>query len=113
MSAILLSNPFASPPTAVPAVDADPKAALAVTPSEQGPGAENSGNSTGFGSHDRAQDIIMWAKRDTTMARPDEATWDSVVNAQTSEEGQKPFGNDLPEVKMPDPLPTSPFLKPA
>jgi len=44
--------------------------------------------------------------------RPADATRSSVVAAQTQTEKPAPLpGAGLPEVSMPDPLPTSPFLK--
>lgn len=112
MSSILLSNPFVAPPPPPQAAAAHAQAVLAPTPSRDGANAGNSGGGS-FGSPDGAQALITWANLSSAMARPVEATLASVVNAQTSEAATDPFGINLPDVKMPDPLPTSPFLKPA
>jgi hypothetical protein len=48
---------------------------------------------------------------DPAFPRPSEATGGSVVNAQAQEaEETLSYGSELPEVEMPYPLPTSPFL---
>lgn len=119
MSSILLSNPFLTPPPQVQASGADPQTALAITPSQGATGTGTSGNAgsfsgngSGFGSRDGAQTLINLARRSVAPERPSEATSGSIVNARAIEEGTDPFGTNLPKVVMPDPLPTSPFLKP-
>ncbi len=123
MSSILLSNPFVTPAPPAQSPSAEPQTALAITPSQGATGAGGSsdassfsGNGSGFGGRDGAQAIITRVRNSTSQERPFEATPLSVVTAQTqntdaTRESANPFGTNLPNVDMPDPLPTSPFLK--
>jgi cytoskeletal protein RodZ len=90
-----------------------PQAPPSVSPSKSGADAGSSSGGSGFGTPEGAQTLITWANRSAPIDRPSEATLASVVNAQASDTQANPFGINLPDVKMPDPLPTSPFLKPA
>lgn len=117
MSSIVLSNPFATPPPTAQAAMAVPQTALAVAPSTEtasNPNAGNAGGSgghgSGFHSHGGQQAIIRLAAIAGHTGRAPDATSGSVINAQARSEGDSPFGINLPEVEMPDPLPTSPFL---
>ena len=119
MSSILLSNPFVTPAPS-PNVPQDTTPALAVAPTQgasAGSGADDatafSGSGSGYsgGNAQQAADVIR-NRAQSTMVRPADATSTSVVNAQTESEAEiTPFGSNLPKVNMPDPLPTSPFLK--
>lgn len=120
MSSILLNNPLVTPvPSSSLAQDAAP--ALAVTPATTVTPTRDSGGSTSFsnsgsGTGDSRQGdnvALLTKSRRNAMARPPDATGRSVVNAQGQEAQEELFvyGNNLPEVEMPDPLPTSPFLK--
>ena len=118
MSSILLNNPFVSPvpPSAVPQ---DPTPPLAVTPTQQTTATRDGGGATAFsgsgtGSGDSRQGdnmALLKTLRKDLPNRPTDATGQSVVNAQGQEGEASIYRNTLPEVQMPDPLPTSPFLK--
>ncbi|MBB4175177.1 hypothetical protein [Sulfitobacter noctilucicola] len=130
MSSILLANPFPAPqmPTGQPHID--PGAALDLAPvqtaqtSNKSDGsASNSGS--GAGGSNQADTVALIKANDTgKWSRPPNATGSSVVNAQSSDPSEPQYdtneegelrtdlpGSNLPEVEMPDPLPTSPFLK--
>lgn len=119
MSSILLSNPFvAAPPQAQPA-GAEPQTALAVAPTQStgasgntGGATSHSGNGSGFGSGAGSQALFKQVRTAASAApeRPVDATPSSIVNAKAQQE-QNPLGSDLPEVEMPNPLPTSPILQ--
>lgn len=120
MSSILLSNPFVLPaPPPSGAQDATAPA-LVVAPasgassnSNTGDAASFSGSGSGYsgGNDQQAAAAIIRDRAKATLARPPDATSNSVVNAQTREGAEiTPFGANLPKVEMPDPLPTSPFL---
>jgi hypothetical protein len=119
MSSILLSNPFVAP--AAPPVNNVGGALLTVRaapPSTSGAGTSDSGDSRsssggGFGNQNGAQVLIMRTRPGAWLDRPVEAASRSVVNAQVFERSPDPFGTNLPNVDMPDPLPTSPYLLPA
>ncbi|NNE54243.1 MAG: hypothetical protein HKN30_17790 [Sulfitobacter sp.] len=113
MSAILLNNPFVTPsqPSSPPPEVAPP---LTVTPAQIATSSRDSGGATSFsgsgtGSGDSRQGdtaALLRSVQKKSVARPPDATGASVVNAQGSG-----YGSNLPKVEMPDPLPTSPFLK--
>jgi hypothetical protein len=55
---------------------------------------------------------LFKANENSKWARPPTATGGSVISAQARDNAElAPLGPDLPEVEMPDPLPTSPFLR--
>jgi hypothetical protein len=130
MSSILLSNPF--PVTPAPSnLTADaPPAAAPIAAVQNGGAADSSNGSTSFsgsgaGSSGQAENAAIFQSKDSEKwAPPATATGGSVINAQTQSgpspdaTGDQrpviklPLGPDLPAVEMPDPLPTSPFLKP-
>ena len=118
MSSILLSNPFVTPTPAPPPAGAEQQTALAVAPA-QGASAGNqsgnssgfSGNGSGFGSNNAMQLILAKARTATARQESTDAAPSSVVNAQTQGDSNSYFNTSLPRVEMPDPLPTSPFLK--
>ncbi len=121
MSAILLTNPFPAPPPSS-ALQTDATATPAVTPVTAGAntkgtndGASNSGTGAG-GSTPRQGETVALFKQSAAgkWAVPAKPTGGSIVNAQAQAQTGTPpivFGANLPEVAMPDPLPTSPFLK--
>ncbi|MBD3665873.1 hypothetical protein [Sulfitobacter aestuariivivens] len=145
MSSILLTNPFASVPSAPQAATEGPVAPLtihAVTPAQTGSTARGAGNAasyTGTGSGQgrsigsASQQAVLSDRRDALRTeRPPNATANSVVGAQSRESDAsatvQPNDQDsslrspaglVPsapaaqaiEIQMPDPLPTSPFLK--
>ena len=139
MSSILLSNPFVTQTVAQPSTLTENLSGLALTPMQStkpGGGAGTQSDNTGagagqgFGSNQQANADLLRARGRAEPQRPPEATSLSVVNAQVAaprdgnltppgKHGENPlpevfpFASNLPEVKMPDPLPTSPFLKPA
>ena len=119
MSAILLNNPFVTPtqPSSPPQ---DPAPPLAVTPTQTATPTGDSGGATSFsgsgtGSGDSRQGdtvALLRSGQKKSLVRPPDATGASVVNAQGTDGPAGPdYGSNLPEVEMPDPLPTSPFLK--
>lgn len=121
MSSILLSNPFITP---VPPPQSGPTetANTQIIAAPQGAsGSSNAGSATsysgsggGYGSGKGADNpLVMRAALERgTPARLSDATPRSVVDALVQKEpvDQPAFGANLPEVEMPDPLPTSPFL---
>ena len=139
MSSILLSNPFVTQTVAQPSTSTETLVGLALTPMQStkpsgGAGTQSdntgAGAGRGFGSNQQANADLLRARDRALLQRPTEATPNSVVNAQVAAprdgsllpqgtHGENPlpeifpFASNLPEVKMPDPLPTSPFLKPA
>ncbi len=119
MSSILLSNPFVPAPAQAQPAGSEPQTALAVAPTQSavasgdtGGATAHSGNGSGFGSGAGHQALFKQAKGGggVTTDRPPDATPSSVVNARAQDE-ENPLGTDLPEVEMPNPLPTSPILQ--
>ena len=118
MSSILLSNPFVTqaPP---PGVAAETTSVPVIAPTIAASQGRAAGNSTGFsgsgnsGTSDQGANVALFRKMTNgAFPRPADATRSSVVAAQTQTEQPAPLpGAGLPEVSMPDPLPTSPFLK--
>jgi hypothetical protein len=122
MSAILLSNPFVTPPPTAPATSLDqPSTALAVTPAQGSGASSGAGDSTGFsgqgsgyGSDSGQQALLAMTRAASAIGRPADATSGSIVNAQAQAEEAPvivPFGSNMPEVEMPDILPTAPWFK--
>ncbi len=123
MSSILLSNPFPTAPAASALPAEAPAAAAPIAAVPTGGSSESSGNATSFsgsgaGSSRQAQNVALFqSKGSAKWAQPAKATGGSVINAQTQVDRERespiklPLGPDLPAVEMPDPLPTSPFLK--
>lgn len=123
MSSILLSNPFPAQP-APSAMTAEPPATAAITPVLAGgtTGSSDSAASftgSGAGSSRQAENVALFQSADKAKwTPPAKATGGSVINAQARANTDRdsgielPLGPDLPAVEMPDPLPTSPFLKP-
>lgn len=118
MSSILLTNPFVAPPQSS-LIPESPTSAAPVAPVPAGGAASSSGDAASFtgsgaGSGKQADNVALFQAKDTAKwGRPFDATSDSVIGAQAkSTIDALPLGPDLPEVEMPDPLPTSPFLKP-
>lgn len=111
MSSILLANPFVAPQNQAPAVS-DPQPPLAPVSATQA-GADATLDNTG--AQGRQDQGGQNAQRSRPPTRPADASRSSVVDAQIiAPEGEAPLiGPSLPKVPMPDPLPTSPFLKPA
>lgn len=124
MSAILFNNPYAAPPppanggqTTTPALALAPIGATgAAQDTQDGSTLGNTG--TGSETSKQAENVALLQKKQS-FERPTNATGGSVVNAQaqtppptTSDGSDEEFrlGPDLPEVEMPDPLPTSPVL---
>lgn len=120
MSSILLSNPFITP-APPPNATQDAMPTLAVTPTQSIPTGNGAGDATSFsgsgsgysrGSDQHSAAAMFRDRAKSTMVRPTDATGTSVINAQTqNDDAFIPFGSNLPKVEMPDPLPTSPFLK--
>jgi hypothetical protein len=118
MSSILLSNPFTAPAPPSAALVSDAAALAALQPLQSSNASTNTSDSTGFsgsggGSSNQSQTVaLMQAKDGTKWSRPTNATSGSVIGAQSGQATEPtPLGSNLPEVEMPDPLPTSPFLK--
>lgn len=120
MSSILLSSPYAAPPPSATSPQPEPAQAAAIAPlqaSKAGGTASDassfSGSGTGTGNSNQGDNVALLRKKAaTTFPRPAEATGGSVVNAQAQKEAEAvPYGANLPDVEMPYPLPTSPFLK--
>lgn len=124
MSAILLSNPFVVPPPAPAAPQTYPAGfappAIGATGGASGTKDNTSFTNTGAGAETakQAETVALFQKRQG-MDRPANATGSSVINAQTqtvvpgkeaASEDELKLGPDLPEVEMPNPLPTAPFL---
>lgn len=116
MSSILLSNPFVtpSPPTNTPEV----LPTLAVTPllqtqSGQNPGDTTSFSGSGTGNSNQGDTIALLRSRAEPELSPlQDATAGSIITAQAVPEYTPTITpTALPKVEMPDPLPTSPFLK--
>ena len=119
MSSILLSNPFVAP-TPVATSPQDPVPVTAVAPTQSthsarssGDSASYSGSGSGSGQSNQGDTVaLLQTGRTIALARPTDATSGSVVNAQDENTFQPvTYGSNLPAVEMPDPLPTSPFLK--
>lgn len=119
MSSILLSNPFVTP-APQPSGPQETVAPLGVAPTQAASSGNGAGNATSFsgsgsgysgGGDQQTAAALMRSRARSTMARPVDATGTSVVNAQAQD--VMPFGSNLPKIEMPDPLPTSPFLKPS
>lgn len=117
MSSILLSNPFpAPPPHATATQDAPalpPIGPVKTSHSASGTGDTGTRSGTGTGGGKQADAVALLRKSGSPQwPRPADATGGSIINAQAqSEDDASPFGINLPEVEMPYPLPTSPFLK--
>lgn len=112
MSSILLSNPFVTPQQPNPGTsEAAPPLALPALQSSQGSqgaGLGNPGADSGRGQNpQKRQDRTV-----QQIERPTDASRASVVDAQINTPKSAAVKTSLPEVPMPDPLPTSPFLKP-
>jgi hypothetical protein len=115
MSSMLLTNPFVAPvlppslPNAVPLT--------AVTPAQNTTASQEQENATSFsgsgtGNSTQAETAALFKTFTESNPRPQNATWGSVITAQAVPElAEIKITNTMPEVKMPDPLPTSPFLK--
>ncbi|MDF1726842.1 MAG: hypothetical protein P1U53_03730, partial [Sulfitobacter sp.] len=119
MSSILLSNPYL-PPTFHGGTAPDPTPALALAPvttagtAGTGDKAADFANSGNSGGEKGDGDIVtlMQLGKSAALTRPQDATGQSVVDAQGQDRGPVvTMGANLPEVPMPNPLPTSPFLK--
>lgn len=117
MSSILFTNPFVpqspalTPPADVPA--------LAVAPAQNAAASQDQGDATSFGgsgtgNSNQGDTAALFRAQKDASARPQAATLGSVINAQAEPEPTDLYAtSNLQEIKMPDPLPTSPFLKPA
>jgi hypothetical protein len=124
MSSILLNNPFPAAPAPSNLTADAPIAAAPIAAIQNGGAAGSSNGSTSFsgsgaGSSRQAENVAIFQSKDSAKwAPPANATGGSVIDAQTQTNDNKstvielPLGPDLPAVAMPDPLPTSPFLKP-
>ncbi|MGC1506084.1 MAG: hypothetical protein WA782_18345 [Sulfitobacter sp.] len=124
MSSILLSNPFPAAPapshlTAEVPATADPIAAVQNGAAADTPDNATSFSGSGAGSSRQAENTALFQFKGTgKWPQPAKATGGSVIGAQTQANASRstvrelPLGPDLPAVEMPDPLPTSPFLKP-
>ncbi|NNK17213.1 MAG: hypothetical protein HKP51_09960 [Sulfitobacter sp.] len=119
MSSILLNNPFTAPQP-VANLPQDAAAALQVAPTQaasrtpdSGDASSFTGSGSGTGTSNQGNTVALLQSRDrANWGRPTDATGGSVIGAQAQEyASEPPFGVDLPKVEMPDPLPTSPFLK--
>ena len=119
MSSIFPTSPLAAPiPHAAASADAAPP--LAVTPTQNATSTSDKGDATSFsgsgggsGSSSQADSVaLMLTRVGSRQSRPSDATSTSVINAQAHDnDTPPPFGSNMPKVEMPDPLPTSPFLK--
>jgi hypothetical protein len=117
MSSILFTNPYTpqgpavTPPAAAPA--------LAVAPAQNTAASQDQGGATAFsgsgtGNSSQSDTVALLRTLKDAAVRPQMATSGSVINAQVEPKAVEIYTtSNLPEVKMPDPLPTSPFLKPA
>ncbi len=117
MSSILLSSPFPVPPPSS-TVPQDVPATAAIAPVQAGASASSSGDAASFsgsgaGTSRQGDTVALFqARANGKWARPSHATGGSVIDAQAQDNTTPaPLGLDLPEVEMPDPLPTSPFLR--
>ncbi len=119
MSSILLSSPFPAPPlshaptTAATAEVSVAPVSAAITSGNAGDATSFSGSNAGTGGSRQGDTIALFQNnQNSKWERPAIATGRSIVNAQTQNDAQVfPFDTNLPKVAMPDPLPTSPFLK--
>ncbi len=117
MSAILLTNPFAAPPASQSGQTTSSETSLPAIPSASDPQdakdtLQSKGAETGADTSKQAETAAL-LRQFQQSARPSDATSDSVISAQatgTDGEEEPRIGPDLPEVEMPDPLPTSPIL---
>ncbi|MFT6676512.1 MAG: hypothetical protein ACJAVM_002716 [Sulfitobacter sp.] len=118
MSSILLSNPFVSP-APPPGLGTESLPLQPLAPAQGLAQGRAAGNSTGFSgsgssgtSNQSSTAALIRSRINSPLSRPADATRDSVVAAQTQKDSITPLpGANLPKVEMPDPLPTSPFLK--
>ena len=124
MSSILLSNPFVMPVPPPQSGGAETANTPMIAAAQGASGSANSGSATsysgsggGYGTGRGApENLVMRAAFERAMSlKPSDATSRSVVDAQVfgaAQDAEFPVsvGPDLPEVEMPDPLPTSPFL---
>ncbi len=115
MSSILLSNPFVTP-APPPFTWGSPETRLAVAPAKpsqsSGDSTGHSGTGQGYGGGNPALSKSMRSDADATRA-PNAAP-SSVINAQTQGlSAREDTARAMLDFRMPDPLPTSPYLKPA
>lgn len=117
MSSILLTNPFLTPPAPSAAQDIAPT--MAVLPAQDVASSHTpndasafSGSGKGSGTSRQGDTVALIDLHTRLQVLPPDATRGSVINAQgqTTAPAELP-GANLPKVDMPDPLPTSPFLK--
>lgn len=118
MSSILLSNPFPAPqpPSSMTLDHAEGAGPLAAVPaSAASSNTDNAPAFNGSGTGGRSPEntvALFQTYSEGKWDRPTNATSGSVIDAQAERQGEiLPFGSNLPKVEMPDPLPTSPFLK--
>lgn len=116
MSSIVLTNPFV--PTAPPAQGAPEGAAATALPplaaaEPAGDSARSGTAAEGDQGAARQAERVDLLRAAREALRPPDATGGSVIRAQSQEDPAPPppLGANLPKVAMPDPLPTSPFLK--
>lgn len=121
MSVLLLTNPYApqqplpstAPPSAVALAQAGAESPSAVPPTQPTAGQNGSGSATsytgsGAGAGGAAAQFAL--KSGVSFSRPPDAAPGSVVNAQAATETFE-FAQAETARELPDPLPTSPFLK--
>ncbi|MFD2740514.1 hypothetical protein ACFSUD_13080 [Sulfitobacter aestuarii] len=143
MSSVILANPFISPPppppihtaaqtplVIVPAQGMAAGSSTGSTASHSGGSGSGSGHAGGHAPAPRAEPTRPRDSLPLAPNRPPDATPRSILAAQVeADEGSPPAGagqsdptalpenfpfhKKLPKVRMPDPLPTSPFLKQA
>lgn len=118
MSSILLSNPFpASQPPSSMALDisegAGPLAPVQTSASTATANNSQGFNGAGTGGRSPENTVALFQSYSANKwERPANATSGSVIDAQAEQQEEVlPFGTNLPKVEMPNPLPTSPFLK--
>lgn len=117
MSSILLTNPFLTPPAPGAAQELSPT--VTIPPAQDVTSARTSndasafsGSAKGSGASRQGETVALISQHKRQQTQPSDATPGSVINAQgqTGTPVVMP-GANLPRVEMPDPLPTSPFLK--
>ena len=112
MSAIILTNPYPTPSLPAPQSQ-DAPAPLTIAPVSTGGTAAgtsrlatDTGSGAGKGPSNQGNSVaLMQFLSSGKWTRPPQPTGNSVVNAQ-AQSASGPSSSD-----MPDPLPTSPFLK--
>lgn len=113
MTSFMLINPFAmfNGPTQPAATETVQPIQATTNNAQKNDSATNSRSDTARQQSDQANKVALFQNK-ATMSASGDATPKSIVNAQAYKgSATDPFGNNLPEVVMPDPLPTSPFLK--